>query len=57
MTAPYPVNSTGIAQADVELDWGPVFEADLAGKLAERVTADELNVPLSRLIVGAEAVA
>lgn len=33
MTASHPVDSAGITLADVELDWGPVFAADLAGKL------------------------
>jgi hypothetical protein len=33
--AEYPVDSSGVELAHVELDWGPVFAADLAGKLSE----------------------
>lgn len=37
-TAPL-VDSSRVELAEVELDWTPVFEADLAGKLADEVSA------------------
>lgn len=32
---PAPVDTSHVELAHVELDWTPVFEADLAGKLAD----------------------
>lgn len=36
---PAPVDSSHVELAEVELDWTPVFEADLAGKLAAEASA------------------
>ena len=38
---PIPVDSSDVDLAQVELDWGPVFAADLAGKQA--AAADEIE--------------
>jgi hypothetical protein len=40
MTGPAPlIDSSRVELAEVELDWAPVFEADLAGKLSDEVAS------------------
>lgn len=39
MSEMFPVDSK-VELASVELDWTPVFEADLAGKLSEELAGD-----------------